>query len=82
MHFQRLLLIYQLKAYAAWLPIVVMAEQWSPDAIKHCNDAGADAFVDCAEKPEKKLALISVKVVVWLFPSHLLEMERYAISFK
>ena len=52
-------LIEKLNAITAWLPTVVLADHWDLDTVRHCGEIGIDAFVACAEEPEKKLTAIA-----------------------
>lgn len=54
--------IEKLNGFTARLPIIVLADQWDLEAVQHCGRIGIHAVLDCAERPKKKLAVISSAV--------------------
>lgn len=54
-----LALIAQFQAHSAGLPIVVLADQWDWDTVRHCSRLGIDAFLGCSEGAETKLATLA-----------------------
>lgn len=81
LHFQiltpdQISLIEKLNAFTAWLPTVVLADQWDLEAVRQCGEIGIDAFVACAEEPERKLAMIASALLAVGFRKLLADMER------
>lgn len=66
----------ELKACSAWLPLIVVADAWDSEAVKHCGEIGIDAFLPCAEKPETKLARIASVLRTGGFRRLLTEMRK------
>jgi hypothetical protein len=72
----QLSLIEKLNAFTAWLPIVVLADRWNWEAVRQCGKIGVDAFVACAEEPEKKLTVITSALRAGGFRKLLTDMEK------
>ncbi|MCI0693766.1 AraC family transcriptional regulator [candidate division KSB1 bacterium] len=80
LHFQiltpaQISLIEKLNAFTAWLPTVILADQWDLEAVRQCGEIGIDAFVACTEKPEKKIAIIASALLAGGFRKLLADIE-------